>query len=186
MALFAALSMDQRFSLFGAISKRRRPPNRDKGYSTSEEMMKLQMLQPRLSSVKLESAAVPPKTSDPFYSSKAWIELRDWVRWEAAGYCQTPGCGRAERRMFVDHIVELRDGGQALDRANVWLLCGACHSLKTASERTRRAAAPPREAVRVPGGNGSQTAPSLTHRIFPVRHSPKTALTARGDGEGRE
>jgi len=48
--------------------------------------------------------------------------------------------------MFVDHIVELRDDvTAALDRSNVWLLCGSCHSLKTAAERARRTA-------EVPGG----------------------------------
>jgi len=51
---------------------------------------------------------------------------------------------RPERRMFVDHIVELKDGGAALDRSNLWLLCGGCHSLKTAAERTRRTAQSPR------------------------------------------
>jgi 5-methylcytosine-specific restriction enzyme A len=42
--------------------------------------------------------------------------------------------------MFVDHIVELKDGGAPLDRSNLWLLCGSCHSLKTAGERARRTA----------------------------------------------
>jgi 5-methylcytosine-specific restriction enzyme A len=45
--------------------------------------------------------------------------------------------------MFVDHKTELRDGGAPLDRRNVWLLCGSCHSLKTARERARRTAERP-------------------------------------------
>jgi len=47
--------------------------------------------------------------------------------------------------MFVDHIVELNDGGAPLERTNVWLLCPSHHSLKTAAERARRTA-------RTPGG----------------------------------
>ncbi len=45
--------------------------------------------------------------------------------------------------MYVDHRVELKDGGAPLDRKNVWLLCGSCHSLKTARERGRRTAERP-------------------------------------------
>jgi 5-methylcytosine-specific restriction endonuclease McrA len=51
--------------------------------------------------------------------------------------------------MFVDHIVELKDGGAPLERSNLWLLCGACHSLKTAAERMRRTTERPRGAVGV-------------------------------------
>jgi len=40
--------------------------------------------------------------------------------------------------MFVDHIVELKDGGAPLDRSNVWLLCTSHHAAKTASERAKR------------------------------------------------
>jgi len=105
----------------------------------------LQALQPRVGSADLRTAALPPKVADPFYSSPAWIALRDRVRREAGGRCQAPDCGRAERRMFVDHIVELNDGGAPLERTNVWLLCPSHHSLKTAAERARRTA-------RTPGG----------------------------------
>ena len=36
---------------------------------------------------------------------------------------------------IVDHRVELKDGGAPLDRANVWVLCGSCHTRKTLAER---------------------------------------------------
>ena len=45
--------------------------------------------------------------------------------------------------MYVDHRVELKDGGAPLDRKNVWLLCGGCHCLKTARQRARRTAERP-------------------------------------------
>lgn len=104
--------------------------------------MTLRTLRPRVAAASLRTAALPPKTAEPFYSSRAWIALRDRVRREAGGQCQSPGCGRVERRMFVDHIVELRDGGPALDRLNCQLLCGACHSLKTAAAKTSRNTGP--------------------------------------------
>lgn len=102
--------------------------------------MALPMLQPRVTTASLRTATSPPKTSDRFYSSSNWLQLRNRVRFEAAGRCQAPGCGRAERRMFVDHIVELQDGGAPLARSNLWLLCGSCHTRKTVAERSRRTA----------------------------------------------
>ena len=105
--------------------------------------MRLQALRPRVSVASLQTAALPPKVADPFYSSPEWIELRNRVRREAGGRCQVPGCGRAERRMFVDHIVELKDGGAPLDRRNAQLLCVSHHAAKTAAERARRTARRP-------------------------------------------
>jgi len=105
--------------------------------------MGLRALQPRVALANLRTAALPPKVADRFYSSPAWIALRDRVRLEAGGRCQAPGCGCAERRMFVDHIVELKDGGAPLDRTNVRLLCASHHSLKTVAERAKRTARRP-------------------------------------------
>jgi 5-methylcytosine-specific restriction protein A len=100
----------------------------------------LRTLRPRVSVANLQTARVPAKVTDKFYLTGEWIALRDRVRREAGGRCQAPGCGRIEQRMFVDHRVELKDGGEPLDRRNVWLLCGSCHSLKTAAERVKRTA----------------------------------------------
>jgi 5-methylcytosine-specific restriction endonuclease McrA len=104
----------------------------------------MRTLKPSIAVVPLHTAKPPPKRADKFYLSPEWLELRDRVRFDAAGRCQAPGCGRIERRMFVDHRVELQDGGQPLDRKNVWLLCGSCHTRKTAAERARRTAEQPR------------------------------------------
>ncbi|MGE3743436.1 MAG: HNH endonuclease signature motif containing protein [Geminicoccaceae bacterium] len=54
-----------------------------------------------------------------------------------------PGCGRADRRMIVDHIVELKDGGAPLARNNLRLTCFACHASKTIAERAKRMARRP-------------------------------------------
>ena len=45
--------------------------------------MGLPTLQPRVELANLRTAALPPKVADPFYSSPAWIALRDRVRREA-------------------------------------------------------------------------------------------------------
>ena len=82
--------------------------------------------------------SAPVKIADPFYASSAYRAWRRIVIDRAGGRCEAPGCGRVDRRMFADHIVERRDGGADLDMANGQCLCGACHTRKTAAERARR------------------------------------------------
>ncbi len=105
--------------------------------------MALPTLRPRIGMVDLRTAALPPKVAEAFYSSAEWIALRDRVRREANGRCQVQGCGRIERGMIVDHIVELKDGGAPLDRSNVRLMCRSHHNQKTAAERAKRTARRP-------------------------------------------
>jgi 5-methylcytosine-specific restriction protein A len=121
----------------------------------------LRTLKPRVGLANLQTAAAPAKTADKFYSSLEWIALRDRVRREAGGRCQAPGCGRIEPRMYVDHRVELNDGGAPLDRRNVWLLCGRCHTTKTVAERVRRT------AERPGGGRRCRSARGVSSRSGP-------------------
>lgn len=88
----------------------------------------------RLSPVFL--APKKPKVADAFYSSAAWIELRNKVRRETRDRCQWPNC--TSRGRWIDHIIERRDGGADLDRSNLWNLCSKHHGEKTARERERR------------------------------------------------
>ncbi len=113
-------------------------------------IMGLRTLRSRIGSTSQHTAEPPAKVTEKFYLSPEWVAVRDRVRREAGGRCQAPGCRRAERRMFVDHIVERKDGGPPLERRNLWLLCGSHHTLKTVSERARRTAEPAR------GGGGSK------------------------------
>ena len=60
---------------------------------------------------------------------------------ERGARCEDPACrfpGRTGIRLFGDHIVELQDGGAPLDKGNVMLRCGSCHTRKTNAERARR------------------------------------------------
>lgn len=99
-------------------------------------MAKLDMLRPRIEAVDLRRVLPPAKTAEPFYSSAAWIKLRDQTRSECGNRCQH--CGRGNTRIFVDHIIEIKDGGAALDRHNLTSLCGSCHTAKTNRERAKR------------------------------------------------
>ncbi|GBR07447.1 HNH endonuclease signature motif containing protein [Gluconobacter frateurii] len=83
-------------------------------------------------------ARVPPKTTDAFYVSKEWRGLMATILKQRGRVCER--CGRTGCRIFGDHIVELKDGGAKLDLKNVQLLCGSCHTAKTAQARARRTA----------------------------------------------
>lgn len=101
-------------------------------------MPRVTCLRPRLSTLDTRRAKPPPKQTLPFYKSPEWRHARGIALARARGTCQTPGCGRRERYMYVDHVIELKDGGAPLDQRNLQVLCGPCHNRKTAKERARR------------------------------------------------
>lgn len=98
----------------------------------------LKNLRPKIATVDLRTARPAPKQADPHYASAEHLAWRRAVLERAGWQCEWPGCGRSNCRLFADHIVELRDGGAALDVANGQALCGAHHTLKTAESRRRR------------------------------------------------
>jgi 5-methylcytosine-specific restriction protein A len=75
------------------------------------------------------------KEKTGFYSSAAWVKLRNWYR-NAHPLCEE--CdkkGRIRQMKIVDHIQAIRDGGGALDAANLQSLCDSCHNSKSGKER---------------------------------------------------
>ncbi len=94
------------------------------------------MMKPLLRTIDTRTVKAMPKVVEPFYTSKEWLELMVSIKRERGEKCER--CGRTQTRIFGDHIKELRDGGAALDRTNVMLLCGSCHTTKTAKARAER------------------------------------------------
>jgi 5-methylcytosine-specific restriction protein A len=118
-----------------------RPPSRDASgglFVGAVTMAKLRMLAPRIATLDTRRIKPPPKTADPELLTRDWKAMRERVIREAHGRCQAPGCGRADRRMYADHIVERRDGGAVFDRENLQCLCARHHTLKTNTERAKR------------------------------------------------
>ena len=98
--------------------------------------MRLRTLGHRTGVADTRTARPAPKQADPFYRTAAWSDLRaDLIRIRGA---RCEHCQRTGSRLFADHIVELKDGGAALDPANLQLLCGACHTAKTSAARAAR------------------------------------------------
>lgn len=97
---------------------------------------------PRIATKDTRAVLPPPKRADPFYLQPAWRSLVKDIIARRGRRCED--CGRTRDaqgeaiRVFGDHIVELRDGGKALDERNIKMLCGSCHGLKTVNERVKR------------------------------------------------
>ncbi|WP_020187806.1 HNH endonuclease signature motif containing protein [Methylopila sp. 73B] len=84
-----------------------------------------------------------PKTAAEHYQTPEHRAWRAEVLRRAMFCCQHPGCTATAytARLFADHIVELKDGGAALDPENGQALCGKHHTVKTMRERAKRAKA---------------------------------------------
>jgi 5-methylcytosine-specific restriction endonuclease McrA len=97
-------------------------------------MPKLAKLKPRV--FNAEKRFSERKVREFFYATKEWREARKLSVAMHAYQCAR--CGRRGCRLFVDHIIERRDGGASLAQGNLEPLCGSCHSLKTAEARRQR------------------------------------------------
>ncbi|WP_288528267.1 HNH endonuclease [uncultured Secundilactobacillus sp.] len=86
-------------------------------------------------STKKAAQNIGSKMRAKFYRSKQWQSVRSAVYARDVGCCQV--CGRAQARMYVDHVVPLSvcEPDQQLDLTNLWTLCGRCHNLKTKHEQ---------------------------------------------------
>jgi 5-methylcytosine-specific restriction endonuclease McrA len=81
------------------------------------------------------------KGFDAFMSSPAWKRFRAQVAAERGERCQDKEHDDTKSRtanVELDHIVELADGGAALDRSNVMFRCHSCHVRKTIREKSDR------------------------------------------------
>ncbi len=94
--------------------------------------------------VRTLGAAPAVKRAADFYGSAEWKALVAKVIKARGRRCQDVNCRTPHRgqgrRIYADHIHELRDGGAPLDERNIFLRCGPCHMRKTAAVREARAA----------------------------------------------
>jgi 5-methylcytosine-specific restriction enzyme A len=107
----------------------------------TQSRARLPMLNTGIKLVDARSAKPAAKTADPFYRTSEWRALVAEIILERGARCADPSCrfpNRAGIRLIGDHIIELADGGASLDKANVMLRCGSCHTRKTNIERAKR------------------------------------------------
>jgi len=79
-----------------------------------------------------------PKQADDFYLSPVWRRFRAWYvsKHPFCELCEQEG--RLVPVDIVDHITEIRDGGDRLSEDNAMSLCHKCHNAKSAAERAKR------------------------------------------------
>ena len=86
----------------------------------------------------------PAKVANDIYHTPEYRAWRETVIGRAGARCEAIDNGKRcwkaspRHRMFADHKVELRDGGERFDPANGECLCGAHHTAKTAAARAER------------------------------------------------
>lgn len=107
---------------------------------------KVRMMRPRLKAMDHRTVKpMDPRTyaarrkADPamaFYGTSAWQTMRKEVVEERGYRCED--CGTVPSRIYCDHVVELKDGGAPLDKTNIRLRCGSCHTTKTLRARGER------------------------------------------------
>lgn len=107
---------------------------------------RIPMIKPRLKA--MDHRTVKPlntrtyaarRQADPaiaFYGTAAWQTMRQEVVTERGYRCED--CGIVPTRIYCDHVVELKDGGAPLDKTNIRLRCGSCHTAKTYRARAER------------------------------------------------
>jgi 5-methylcytosine-specific restriction protein A len=107
-------------------------------------MPKLRTLAPLVRTLDTRTTRPSPRQMDPVYNKPEFQLWRARVV-ERAGYrCEAVDngdrCSKAqpEHRVYADHIIELRDGGQPFDLNNGQCLCASHHEKKTVAARARR------------------------------------------------
>ncbi|MEO3386023.1 HNH endonuclease signature motif containing protein [Mesorhizobium sp. CAU 1741] len=106
-------------------------------------MTKIKVVGNRVAVADTRRVKLPPKRADQELLTEEHKRWRREVCTRAGWRCEAVDAGqrctvRAPARMFADHIVERRDGGDPLDPANGQCLCGSHHTRKTAAQRARR------------------------------------------------
>ncbi len=99
-------------------------------------LVKVPILKASIPRLNGRSVQLPPKQRAHYYADPQHIPWANEVKKRAHYTCER--CGVKDKRMYADHIKEVRDGGTwAL--SNGQCLCPSCHTTKTMIERAKRA-----------------------------------------------
>jgi 5-methylcytosine-specific restriction protein A len=107
-------------------------------------MPKLRALGPLVRTADTRTTRLGRRFYDLAYSTpahKTWaaeVVARAGARCEAMDHGHRCIKARPEHRIYADHIIELRDGGQPFDLNNGQCLCASHHEIKTVATRAKR------------------------------------------------
>ena len=77
------------------------------------------------------------RAGQSIYNTQRWKKLRDEIK-RARPYCSECGATSRQRRLVVDHVTEIKDGGAPYDPTNLRVLCYSCHGSKTHDAKAKR------------------------------------------------
>lgn len=107
--------------------------------------MPLRMLRSPVRTLDTRTVRPPGKVMDAIYNTPEFIAWRAQVLERAGRRCEARDrnghrCGKTQpqHRLYADHVVELRDGGQPFDLSNGQCLCAVHHERKTFLARVAR------------------------------------------------
>ena len=107
-------------------------------------MPKLRSLPSLVRATNTSPATLPPKVKADIYNTDEYKAWRTYVVGRAGYRCEAVvrghRCSKAwpDHRLYADHIIELKDGGQPFDVANGQCLCASHHTNKTMAKRFQR------------------------------------------------
>lgn len=101
-------------------------------------MGKLKSMGSRIGSLAARVQSLP-KVAESIYVSPEWRALMGRIFAKRGRFCQDCGAGGKGVRLYGDHVIELKDGGEPFDEENVRIRCAPCHGRKTAGARKARA-----------------------------------------------
>jgi 5-methylcytosine-specific restriction endonuclease McrA len=79
------------------------------------------------------------KSAKKIYDSTAWRKhTRPAVLVRDAFTCAMCSKLFKSSELIVDHIIEIKDGGDKFNKSNLQTLCIGCHNIKTSDERKKR------------------------------------------------
>jgi hypothetical protein len=144
--------------------------------------LKISYAPPKVKAFDTYTVAMPAKVADSFYHSTEWRSLMTEIIAERGRRCED--CGRTGCRVFGDHIREIKDGGAKLDKRNIRLRCGSCHTIKTNKVRRERDAARHDEEPNVEGRNRNPRADTRGSQTGLLHDGG--GLYGSGDSEGSQ
>jgi 5-methylcytosine-specific restriction protein A len=102
----------------------------------ADVMPRIVSLRPRISAYAGSRIRALPKDTEPFYGSDAHKAWRAAVISRANRRCEE--CGSSGSRLYADHIIALKDGGDPTGLLNGQALCPKCHGRKSYLEKRKR------------------------------------------------
>ena len=98
-----------------------------------------QRMHQQQSRMHVMSANDKQRAGESVYRTERWKQLSASMR--KTGVCAVCGATQKQRRLYLDHVREIKDGGDPFSPSNLQILCARHHVIKTRTAAAERGAA---------------------------------------------